>query len=83
MLFPTLHSYVIPSRLCTPNISWKYVGLIVKHPREIELRNVVEVSVAPSVKIEDTEAVCHFEEYNYDENDLHATLTKSIILFNS
>ena len=26
-----LHSYVIPSRLCIPNISWKYVGLAVKH----------------------------------------------------
>ena len=32
MLFPTLHSYVNPTRLCTPNISWNYVGLVVKYP---------------------------------------------------
>ena len=35
---PKLHSYVTPSRLCIPKISWKYVGLIAKHGAEISLK---------------------------------------------
>ena len=30
--FPKLHSYAIPSRLCIPTISWKFVCPLVKHP---------------------------------------------------
>ena len=38
-----LHSYMIPSGLCTRNISWKYVGLVVKHPREMSLKYRISV----------------------------------------
>ena len=37
----------------------------------------------PVAKNEDTKAVRHFEENNYDDDDLHATATKSISLFNA
>ena len=39
------------------------------------------MSEAPSIKNEDTKAVRHFEENNFDGDDLHATATKSISLF--
>ena len=68
MLFPTLHSYVIPSRLCTPNISWKYVGLVVNHPREIPLK----CRKRRLSKNEDAKAVRHFKENNDQGDDLHA-----------
>ena len=130
MSFPTLHSYVIPSRLSTPNISWKYVGLVAKHPRERPLKcrifgsallhfeeniyygddlHTSAMTEAHSVKEwgfpivpgptsgqldshlhpsihprnEDTKAVRHLEENNYDRDDLHSITTKSINLFNA
>ena len=36
--FPTVHSYVIPSRLYIPNTSWKYVGLVVNHSRVMPMK---------------------------------------------
>ena len=35
---PSLHSYVILSPFCSPNTSWKYVGLSVKHPGEMSFK---------------------------------------------
>ena len=37
-VLPTLHSYVIPRRLCIPTISWKSFGVVVKHPREMSFK---------------------------------------------
>ena len=45
-LFLRLQSYVIQSRLCTINIAWKYVGLVVKHPKEMLLKYLSSVGSA-------------------------------------
>ena len=36
-VIPNITFFVIPSHLCTLNISSKYAGLVVKHPREMLL----------------------------------------------
>ena len=69
-----LHSYVIMSRLCAPNISWQYVSLLVKHPRATEMSE--KCRKRPLLKNEDTKVLRHSEEYNYQRNDLHAIRNK-------
>ena len=68
MFFSALHSYVIQSHLCTPNISWKNVGLVVNAQEKCWKR--------PLSKNEDTKAVHHFEENNYIEDNLHENRNK-------
>ena len=85
MLLPTLHSYVNPSHFCANNISWKDVGVVVYYKKR--KRNIIEMSEMhrkrPLSKNEDTKVVGHFEENNYDENDLYPIATKSNSLFNA
>ena len=76
MLFSTLHSYVIPSPLCTSNIFLEECWSDSKTLK----RNAVEMSEKcrkhPLSQNKDIKAVHHFEENNYDGDDVHASRNK-------
>ena len=71
-----LHSYVIPSRLYISNTSWKYVGLVLKHPGVMSLKCGKSVGSVLYKKNEDAKAVRHFEENNYQAMTYTQTATK-------
>ena len=71
-----LHSYMIPSPVWIPNTSLKFVGLSVKHPGIMSFKCWRSVESAFYQEMRDTKAVHHFEEKNYQGDDLHANCNK-------
>ena len=70
-IFYTSNCYVILSCLCIPYTSWKYVGMDVKHRGVMSFEISEKCRKRPLSKNENTKAVRHFEENNYQPDDLH------------
>ena len=65
---------MIPSRHYIPNISRKYGSLVVKNPGKSVIEMSEECRKRPLSKNEGTKPVRHFQENNYQEDDLHVQI---------